>query len=293
MVHENPNIDKNADANHDPVSGEPGSHPVGTGVGAAGAGVAATVIGGLVGGPVGAVVGAVVGSVAGGLAGKSVAENVNPTEEDTYWRQNYGNRDYVEPQRTYEDYQPAYQTGYEGFARHAGDTGRTYEEVEPDLQRDYESRRGGAGLPWEKAKGAARDAWVKLYEERLVVDKNRVKAGEVTVGKRVETETAQVAVPVEKERVVIERVTPADAGTTVDPANVNFGTTEPVRVEVYEEKADISKQAFVREEVNIRKEVQNETVQVEDQVRREELDLNTSGLPVDEKTNRPTNNPPL
>jgi len=36
---------------------------------------------------------------------------------------------------------------------------------------------------------------LKLYEERLV---NKTAAGEVTIGKHVETETAMVSVPVEK-----------------------------------------------------------------------------------------------
>jgi hypothetical protein len=42
---------------------------------------------------------------------------------------------------------------------------------------------------------------IKLYQERLIANKNRVRTGEVSIGKRVETETANVAVPVEKERV--------------------------------------------------------------------------------------------
>lgn len=49
---------------------------------------------------------------------------------------------------------------------------------------------------------------IKLYEERLIASKNRVKTGEVAVGKHVETETARVSVPIQKERVIIERVTP-------------------------------------------------------------------------------------
>src|SRR5258705_8003526 len=73
------------DSNPDPITGAPGAHPIGTGVGAAGAGAAGAAIG-AVAGPVGAAVGAVVGAVAGGLAGKGVAEAVNPTEEDAYWR---------------------------------------------------------------------------------------------------------------------------------------------------------------------------------------------------------------
>ncbi len=39
---------------------------------------------------------------------------------------------------------------------------------------------------------------LKLYEERLVANKQRHKAGEVSIGKHVETETARVAVPVEE-----------------------------------------------------------------------------------------------
>ncbi len=146
-----------SDANLDPLSGEVGAHPVGTGVGAAGAGTVATVIGGAVGGPVGAVVGAVIGSVVGGLAGKDVAEQVNPTFELTNWQETYTSSSYVEPDKTYEDYQPAYRTGYEGYDRY-GHSGRTYSEVETDLRRDYQTNQTGS-LPWEKAKHAVKDAW--------------------------------------------------------------------------------------------------------------------------------------
>jgi uncharacterized protein (TIGR02271 family) len=124
---------------------------------------------------------------------------------------------------------------------------------------------------------------LKLYEERLIANKNRVKTGEVSVGKHVESETARVSVPVEKERVIVERTTPADAGTVVSPdANV-FREGEVARMEVYEETADIQKKAFVREEVNVRKEVKHDTVNTSEQIRREELDVDTQGRPVVEK----------
>ncbi len=121
---------------------------------------------------------------------------------------------------------------------------------------------------------------IKLYEERLIASKNRAKTGEVAIGKRVETETAKVSVPIEKERVVVERVTPADAGKPVDPGSVHFGEGEVARMETYEETPDIHKEAFVREEVKVRKEVDRETVNAEETLRREELDLHTEGRPV-------------
>lgn len=313
------------DANPDPITGQPGAHPVGTGIGAAGAGAVGAVVGGIVGGPIGAAVGTVIGAVAGGLAGKSAAERVNPTVEDEYWRSNYASRPYIEKDRQYEDYQPAYQTGYEGYRRY-GDAGKTYDEVEPDLRSDYEQHHGGAGLAWDKAKHATRDAWerlenampgkeddrdrsvvsregvidenlershqdlgtsitnddatVRLYEERLIADKHREKVGEVVVGKRVETETAQASVPIEKERVVIERVDPVDAAATIAPADVQFGNAEVARMEVYEETPDIQKQAFVREEVNVKKIVDRDMVNAEEKLRRERLNLDTAGQPI-------------
>jgi uncharacterized protein (TIGR02271 family) len=120
---------------------------------------------------------------------------------------------------------------------------------------------------------------IKLYEERLLTNKNRVKTGEVAVGKRIETETAQVSVPVEKERVIIERTTPTGA-TEVAPGTANFQEGEVARMEVYEETADIQKQAFVREEVNIKKEVTRDTVDATETLRREELDVDANGNPV-------------
>ncbi|KAB8334947.1 DUF2382 domain-containing protein [Scytonema tolypothrichoides VB-61278] len=124
---------------------------------------------------------------------------------------------------------------------------------------------------------------LRLYEERLVANKRRQKAGEVAVGKRIETETARVAVPVEKERVVVERVTPADAGRAVAPGEANFREGEVARVEIYEETADIRKEAFVREEVRVRKVVDQDTVEAQETIRREELDINAPGLPIDER----------
>lgn len=124
---------------------------------------------------------------------------------------------------------------------------------------------------------------LKLYEERLIANKTRQKTGEVAVGKRVETETARASVPIEKERVVIERVTPVEAGQVVSIGDADFQSGEVARMEVYEETADIHKEAYVREEVNVRKEVVRSTVDGEETLRREELDIQTDGTPVVDK----------
>lgn len=123
------------------------------------------------------------------------------------------------------------------------------------------------------------DDRIRLYEERLIANKHRQKTGEVTVGKHVETETARVDVPIERERVVVERVTPTD--TTAVPGEVAFNDQgEVARMEVYEETPDVQKEAFVREEVRVKKVVDQDVVSSEEQIRREELDVNTEGRPI-------------
>lgn len=120
---------------------------------------------------------------------------------------------------------------------------------------------------------------IKLYEERLLTSKHRQKTGEVAVGKHIETETARVSVPIEKERVIIERSNPTDT-REVTPGEVDFREGEVARMEVYEETADIQKKAFVREEVSIRKEVERDTVDATETIRREELDIDVDGKPM-------------
>ncbi|MCU0548230.1 MAG: DUF2382 domain-containing protein [Leptolyngbya sp. Prado105] len=118
---------------------------------------------------------------------------------------------------------------------------------------------------------------LKLYEERLVAGKTRQKAGEVTIGKHVETDTDRVEVPVEKERVVIERSSPTSSSTVAPGTAFQEGAV--ARMEVYEETPEIHKEAFVREEVRVRKEVDQDVATAADTVRREELDVDTQGRP--------------
>lgn len=118
----------------------------------------------------------------------------------------------------------------------------------------------------------------KLYEERLVASKQRQKTGDAVISKRIETETAQASVPIEKERVVIERV-PASGTTAVAPGEATFQAGEVSRVDVYEEVPEFHKEAFVREEVRVNKVVDKETATAQEQIRREELDVNIDGRP--------------
>jgi len=152
-------------ANRDPITGAPGSHPVGTGVGAAGGAATGAAIG-AAGGPAGMLAGAAVGALVGGLAGKGVAEMIDPTVEEAYWRDNFDSRPYAAGS-TFDDYAPAYRYGWETYPQFAG---VPFDEVEPQLRSQWAYRRGDSELDWDRAKFAAKDSWQRLSDtiERAV-----------------------------------------------------------------------------------------------------------------------------
>ena len=114
---------------------------------------------------------------------------------------------------------------------------------------------------------------IKLYEEKLIINKQRREVGEVTIGKRVETEQKEVEVPVKKEKVVVKRTEVAGEDVPVAPGEAKFEEGAVAKVKVYEETAEIGKQAFVREEVEVEKEVEEEVVRATETLRKEELEI--------------------
>jgi len=82
-----------------------------------------------------------------------------------------------------------------------------------------------------------------------------------------------------KERVVVERVTQQTPSRAVAPGSVNFGEGSSTHRNLRRDP-DIHKEAFVREEVKVKKVVDQETVEAQE-TRREELDVDTEGSVVD------------
>lgn len=155
----NPATLRATDTNRDPITGEPGAHPIGTGVGAALGGAAAGAATGTMAGPVGTLVGAALGAIVGGLAGKSVAETIDPSLEDAYWRENFNSRPYVAAGSSYDDYGPAFGYGVASYSRYQG---RSFDDLEADLARDWAGARGRSNLDWAPARNATRDAWSRV-----------------------------------------------------------------------------------------------------------------------------------
>ena len=116
---------------------------------------------------------------------------------------------------------------------------------------------------------------VQRTEEELAAGTREREAGEVRVKKNVRTDRESVAVPTRHEEVSVERVP-----LSGEASEAEIGDDE-VLVPVTEEEVVVSKRPVVKEEVRIRKDVVEDTEVVEEDVRREEIDVDdqtTRGL---------------
>jgi len=108
---------------------------------------------------------------------------------------------------------------------------------------------------------------VQRTEEELAAGTREREAGEVRVKKNVRTDRESVAVPTRHEEVSVERVP-----LSGEASEAEIGEDE-VQVPVTEEEIVVSKRPVVKEEVRIRKDVVEDTQIVEEDVRREEIDV--------------------
>jgi uncharacterized protein (TIGR02271 family) len=127
----------------------------------------------------------------------------------------------------------------------------------------------GTGMGGTEADALGEDEIrVQRSEEELRVGTTRREAGALRVRKRVRTERESMEVPVRREEVHVERVPVSGEAS----AEIDIGDDEIV-VPVIEEEVVVSKRPVVKEEVRIRKDVVEDTEVVEEDVRREEIDV--------------------
>ncbi len=108
---------------------------------------------------------------------------------------------------------------------------------------------------------------VQRTEEELVAGTREREAGAMRVRKRVRTDREQIEVPTRHEEVSVERV-PLEGEAT----QTQIGEEEVV-VPLTEEEVVTDKRAVAKEEVRIRKDVVEDTETVEEEVRREEVEV--------------------
>jgi uncharacterized protein (TIGR02271 family) len=116
---------------------------------------------------------------------------------------------------------------------------------------------------------------LQLLEERLSANKEKYQAGSVQVGKKVETRTENVNVALSHDEVVIER--PVTDARPVEGNVVLGAATDTIRVDLEAERANVSKQAYVTEEVEVGKRTETEQNTYSGTVGREVLDVTKTG----------------
>ena len=109
---------------------------------------------------------------------------------------------------------------------------------------------------------------VQRTEEELRAGTTEREAGSVQVRKRVRTDREQIEVPTRHEEVTVERV-PVSEGTATE---AQIGDDE-VSIPVTEEEVVVEKRPVAKEEIRVRKDVVEDTEVVEEDVRREEIDV--------------------
>jgi uncharacterized protein (TIGR02271 family) len=114
---------------------------------------------------------------------------------------------------------------------------------------------------------------VRVREEQLRTEKQRVQKGEVQVHKEVVEEQKSFEVPVRHEEVVVERKPIVEPR----PTDVPLGQDETIHIPVSEEQVNVTKTPVESEEISLRKRQVEEQKRVSDTVRREEANIEPSG----------------
>lgn len=115
---------------------------------------------------------------------------------------------------------------------------------------------------------------VRRSEEELRVETRQHEAGTMRVRKRVRTDRERIEVPKKRVEVTVERV-PVEGTTSVGEeitATPEIGEEEIV-VPIVEEEIVVEKRPVVKEEIRIRKQVVEDVEVVEEDVRREEIEI--------------------
>lgn len=113
---------------------------------------------------------------------------------------------------------------------------------------------------------------LRLHEERLNVNKNRVQTGEVQVEKEVIEEEARIDVPVEREEIHIER-RPVTDQTMNTADKLTAFQEDDIRVPLSEERVEVTKKPVATEEIVVEKRTVQDTETVRDTVRREQASV--------------------
>lgn len=115
---------------------------------------------------------------------------------------------------------------------------------------------------------------IKLREEQLRVNKQKVQTGEVEIHKETVTEEKTITVPVTREEMVIEYHPAAEQGEVSTQAGKE---AETIRIPISEEQVQVTKQMVQTGEVSVHKQQVQDVQHITETVKREELRVEPQG----------------
>jgi uncharacterized protein (TIGR02271 family) len=162
--------------------------------------------------------------------------------------------------------------------------------IEEEVRRHYGTSRSASAAPpvatappvqastreplsAEPPRATPEMATIQLSEERLKVGKREVEAGGVRLRKVVRTEIVNQPVELKREEQVIERVPAEEAHSGRQRA---FNEQE-VYIPLRREEVVVEKETRLREEVRARKTEQTDRQEVREEVRREDVEIESAG----------------
>jgi hypothetical protein len=115
-------------------------------------------------GPLGTVAGAAIGGMLGAKVGDEAAEMINPTTYNDAFKIAYQQKPYYSTGRTWEDYSPAYQYGYDTYGSYRGSR---FDEAEGRLAQGWDHAKSRSRLTWSEAREAVRNGWNSIENNHL------------------------------------------------------------------------------------------------------------------------------
>lgn len=83
-------------------------------------------------------------------------------QEDTYWRESFIQAPYYVAGRSYDQYRPAYELGWQSALQYPD---AEFEDLAERLQRQWAVRRGSSLLPWREVHQAVHAAWLHASQQ--------------------------------------------------------------------------------------------------------------------------------
>ena len=174
---------------------------------------------------------------------------------------------------SYGDYEGSHDGGHSGAgttgATSAGTVGAGMSQGDTESGEFREHDAGDEGISQSHGSDLEDEDELRVQrsEEELRAGTREREAGSVKVRKRVRTDRERIEVPTKHEEVSVERVP-----VSGEASEAQIGEDE-VEVPVTEEEVVTDKRAVAKEEVRLRKDVVEDTEVVEEDVRREEVDV--------------------